>query len=210
MTPVKSRLGKDLGRRILVAFEGETEENYIFALRKAWGFQKEQVEIVDADGSDPLSLVKAVIGVRDVYVKDGAYCEADGDTSWACFDIDEHLESDPRRFNKAIALADSEGVNLGASSPSFELWVAQHFAPITASMNCNEAVRAVRKSVKDYAKNYPRDRFIEMVFPSLQQALANARSLEKRNRSHPYNRIRFNNPSTAFHRLVEEIRLLKK
>lgn len=68
-------------------------------------------------GCDPLRVVKRAI--REIKQDDFSWC-------FCLVDVDQHAT-----LQEAITLAKGSGVELIVSNPSFEVWLAWHFVPLS-------------------------------------------------------------------------------
>lgn len=149
--PYRRRRTRQIGRKIIVVCEGSTEKKYFDGIRKSLRLPTLQIRVVDADGTDPLTLVKAAIALREESIADKLWLM--DDQVWAVFDGDEHLTANLVRWKNAIHLARERKVNLAVSNPSFELWYLLHFQDQTANLDRVRAYHLVKKHIKNYQKS---------------------------------------------------------
>ena len=190
---------RDPLRTILVFCEGErTEREYLRALkRELVDSEIASVDIridTDAGGSVPLTLVTAAVEARH-----HSHRETDEiDEVWCLFDV-EWPQNHPNLL-EAIALAESNDVNVAISNPCFELWLALHFVDQTAWLNTNDAVRLRRRHDGSSSKG------LDGVTYMARRADAARRARYLRER-HLGDGTAFphDNPSSGMHRFLEAI-----
>lgn len=186
---------RDKNKIVLIITNGEKTEPIYFE-----NFKKNnrsiKIEIRKESGSDPVTLIKFAMRVKDAYDTDRIYCVYDVDRS-----SDELL-------NRAKNLADKCGMEACVSNPCFEIWYLLHYANSTSMFYSYEDVeRKLLDYIPDYKKNldiYPRLRHLQ------QDAISNAKGLmeyhaEEGNTSS----IRLCNPSTRVYELVEYLNNIK-
>lgn len=140
---------RDANPRILICFEdAKSAPRYFKALRIHRSLTKQSVRIdSDSTVSDPHSVVKRAVELRDDLISREDFSEEDGDSAWAVVDVDKH-ESIPN----AIQLANSENIKLAISNPCFEYWILLHYensAPYV--MNCSDLIS---KHLKNHMPGY--------------------------------------------------------
>jgi hypothetical protein len=160
-----------------------------------------QINIANPGASDPRSIVNESIQIRLANQKEEGWSE--GDSAWAVFDGDEHIQNDPNNWNDALQLADSNGIDLAISNPSFELWFLLHFQDQHAHVHRDHVIRELKKHLRNYEKGS--DQYSGLVARAA-QAIIRARTLEDRiNRD---GSERYTNPSTGIYALVEKLAVL--
>jgi hypothetical protein len=139
----------------------------------------------------------------------GARRWSPGDTAWAVFDGEEHLDTDGKRqrWNDAVQRAESRDIKLAVSNPSFELWYLAAFPGAERRSEPEPgAVSALRMHRPDYEKN--RSLFSELHAGGLTAvATGLASSLCARCEEGGWHRWR--NPSTRVHLLVTHLLALR-
>lgn len=190
---------REIGRKVIIVCEGDTEEIYFEAIRKSKRLQTLKIKVVNPDSSDPENIVKLAVNLRDEAKRQKNWLK--DDESWAIFDGDEHIANNPQNWSRALLLADKENVRLGISNPSFELWYLLHYQNQTA--NIHRA--AARKKLITHLPAYDKTKdFYESHFKSLtDQAETRAKDLLLRIQSDGLEN--YNNPSTQIHLLVETL-----
>ena len=122
----------------------------------------------------------------------------DDDQVWCVFDVDNFLNDNPEKCNKAIAEAKNNGIKLAWSNECFELWLLLHFQSVSGEIPRKEyhkklksAFRAQHLGVyqKNGAKMFPK------TFSFIDVAIKNANNL-------PQPKVMTNNPSTGMVPLV--------
>jgi hypothetical protein len=163
--PHHHRRNDDLRRReafreplpwILVVCEGTvTEPSYLHDFKSD---QKNGLVDVEAIGlgQDPKSLVDEAINRKRNAAAGAVYSHGDDDSDpgydevWCLFDVDG--EPRKRRVPEAKQAARNEGIKLGISDPSFELWALLHFE----EFNRPSTQAEVRKALKNTFQNTTR------------------------------------------------------
>jgi hypothetical protein len=109
-----------------------------------------QINIANPGASDPRSIVNESIQIRLANQKEDGRSE--GDSAWAVFDGDEHIQNDPNNWNDALQLADSNGIDLAVSNPNFELRLLLHFQDQHANVHRDQVIRELKKHLRKYEK----------------------------------------------------------
>lgn len=103
--------------RGLIVTEGTlTEPMYLDKLKQALPRSAPSFKHI-GEGCDPLRVVRRA--VREIKQDDFSWC------FWLV-DVDQHAT-----LQEAITLAKGSGVELIVSNPSFEVWLAWHFVPLS-------------------------------------------------------------------------------
>lgn len=168
---------RNLGEKLIIACEGQTEKGYFDAIRETLRLSTKQV-ILRHEGSKPLTVVETAI--RNIERLKESREWGLRDTAWAVFDGEEHQSSpgDRQNWNTAIQLAKSKNINLAISNPCFELWYLLHFEDQTAYLNREQARQKLKKYVPDYEKNlqlYP-----DPLAEKMEDAIERAQKLSER------------------------------
>lgn len=118
---------------LVLAAEGsnKTEKTYF----NEFNSKQQEYRIIHARGNntDPVKIVQDAINSAEKEELDYDY----GDRAVAIFDVDFGKE---KQIREAIALANSNNVEVVLSNPCFEIWLLLHFRYSTKSYNNNEAV----------------------------------------------------------------------
>jgi hypothetical protein len=174
--------------RFLIVCEGEaTEPNYFNALAAEL---KLSVNVrIEGLGDNTDSLVERAIELKqeDDYVQ-----------TWCVFDRDSFPAT---RFNRAIQLAENQGLSVAYSNEAFELWYILHFEYLQAGLSRNAYKQKLGEQLgKKYEK---KSRTIyDEIKDKQDTAIRNAtRLLLTYDRPNPEQ----DNPSTKVHLLVQEL-----
>lgn len=170
----------------LVVCEGKRTEPYYFR-----GFHVGHVLDVKVEGlgQSTVNLVREAIKL-----KNKEYYEQ----VWVVFDIDNCT---PAQVNEAIRLAEENGIRVAYSNQAFELWYLLHFDYHNSSVDRNQYMNKLTKSLGvEYAKNAP-DLYIRLL-PRQVIAIQNAKRLLA-TYDHP-DPCR-DDPCTTVFQLVEEL-----
>lgn len=186
-------------RRFLVVTEGDvTEPSYLDGLKRF--FRNPLVEVVVEGGhGDPSHVVEKAIELRDKATR-RARKEHDRflkyDEVWSVVDVDDHP-----RLNEACDRARTNEVRIAVSSPSFELWLLLHVREHSPGCHDRSRIRSMlQENWADYDKEVDFSRCEQGYYSAV--ILARRLYAEARDAGEP-NR----NPSTAFYRLAELIRI---
>ena len=146
------QVGAKQPRKIIcIRTEGKTEYQYIDALIKKQGI-KTTIDCKQSKGSDPMTVVRALVQAKAKNRKDKAAAKID--SFWAVVDTEIARENLP----EAISLANKNKINMAISHPSFEYWLLLHF----------------ERSAKAYASEKELERDLKHAFPAYEKALSNA------------------------------------
>lgn len=178
---------RDEKDRFLIVCEGAKTEPLYF---KSFKVRTANIQIIGA-GDNTVSLVNKTIELKR---------EDDYDQVWCVFDRDSFPNGE---FNKAIELANSNGIRAAYSNESFELWFLLHFCYLDTALTRHQYnERLSRYLGKKYSKNDPL--IFEQFLDLEKTALKNA---EKLYNSYEYHTNPENNkPSTTVHFLVDQLR----
>lgn len=132
------------------------------------------------------------------------------DRVWAVFDKDDFPAKD---FNKAIEMAQNNGVEVAWSNEAFELWYLYHFQNVTTGMSRRDyedkisaAVNASRryklKKKYKYAKKGPKNYEIMTTYGSMESAL---RFAEAKHLEYTDSKYANQNPCTTVYKLVRQL-----
>ncbi len=189
------------GRCILIVCEGaETEPNYFQELRKYLKLSSVYVRIQDRGGA-PISLIeeaRRLEAQRKEEIRKGRADIGRFDAVWCVFDVENPTQN--MTFNEAVQKARNCKYALAISNPAFEFWYILHFEQTMRPFENG-------KEVKNYLQKYiPRYHEAMPVFDALIDhtsiAIQRAKDVIEK---HPDHNLRFPNPSTYVHLLVEEM-----
>ena len=136
------------GKIILIVTEGaKTEPNYLKTLRTRFQLAATDIEIVHPEGTDPITLTKRAIELRDQRKKEKkkggrpAYNEV-----WVVFDLEKTHDERRKLAKTATSLPAAKGLRFATSDPCFEYWLLLHEEYTTASFADCAAVTARLKT----------------------------------------------------------------
>ncbi|RPI73127.1 MAG: RloB domain-containing protein [Desulfobacteraceae bacterium] len=145
------------GKTILVVTEGEkTEPIYLISLRNQLKLHAADIQIINAPGTDALTIVNEAISRRDKRKREAKNdCTVPYDSAWAVFDT-ERADSNPK-LHDALQLARSREIKVALSNPCFEFWILLHDTLTTAQFaNCAEVIRRIKTGFNPgYEKSNP-------------------------------------------------------
>jgi hypothetical protein len=169
--PAAYRRGKprfpSSGKAFLIVTEGEkTEPNYFRLLRNRLQLAATDVEILHPEGTDPLTLTRAAIEIRDErkkWAKKGfnvAYDEV-----WVVFDLEKPHDERRKLAVQAMKMKEAAGINFAFSDPAFEFWLLLHEEYTTAPFDdCGRVIKRLEAFWKNYAKGLsPTLEFLEKI-----------------------------------------------
>ena len=143
---------RNVGKKILIACEGkQTEPKYFNAIRQDLRLTTVQVLILPHDGTDPLSVVNAVLEARKDKKREKTWFD-DQDSAWAVFDGDEHIANNRPNWCQAIQTAKSQKINLAITNPSIEFWYLIHFQDHSATIARDKAKERLKQHLPNYDK----------------------------------------------------------
>jgi len=188
------------GKTLLIVTEGKrTEPDYLKGLRSHLKLNAVDIEIMNAPGTDALSVVDCAIEMRDdrkLEARRG--CTVPYDSVWAVFDT-ERADTNPK-LNDALQKAKANRINVALSNPCFEFWLLLHDEFTTAPFpKCENVIRRIKdKFVPDYEKsNIPVSSYIIKI-PT---AVRNAEQCQHHHKMAGVD----GNPSTRVHLLIREM-----
>ncbi len=143
---------RSIGRRILIACEGEkTEYGYFEDIRKSLRMEPSKIIVLKPEASDPLGIVRQALEER-IYRQQEEVWDED-DMAWAVFDGDEHKASNIENWRQALRLAQEKDIRLAISNPSFEYWYLLHYQDQTGYLTRQQALNLFRGHVPKYEKS---------------------------------------------------------
>ena len=186
-------------KKILIACEGQTEPKYFNAIRKDLRLSEEQIEVIPHDGTDPLSVVNAVLEAQKDKKREKTWFD-DQDSAWAVFDGDEHIANNRPNWCQAIQIAKSQKINLAITNPSIEFWYLIHFQDHSATIARDKAKERLKQHIPNYDK--ARCYYQEQLKGLTNHAIARAKKLDDLAKYD--NRLEYVNPCcTGISQLVE-------
>lgn len=179
----------------LIVCEGEkTEPNYFKKFRLPADVYVSDVDVYGV-GAVTESLVRETIKIRQVIKKSVGKTY---DQVWCVFDKDDNPAE---QFNRALALADREGIKVAYSNEAFELWYLLHFNYIDSVTSRAQYKRKLSHRLgQPYIKNS--EDMYDKLLSRQQDAIRNADRLLK---SYGFHKPCDDNPCTLVHHLVIEL-----
>lgn len=187
---------------ILVVCEGtKTEPNYFEAFAEI----KQGVVVYDIEvkglGRGTIDVVEKAIRLKN---------KNNYDRVWAVFDKDDFPAKD---FNKAIEMAQNNGVEVAWSNEAFELWYLYHFQNVTTEVSrrdyedkisaaVNASPRYKLKKKYKYAKKDPQNYGIMTTYGSMESAL---RFAEAKHLEYTDSKYANQDPCTTVYKLVRQL-----
>jgi RloB-like protein len=144
------RKPREVGTKVIIICEGDTEEIYFEAIRKSRRLSTVKIEVVNPAYTDPEHIVKTAIARRNELIKEKRWFAKD--QMWAVYDGDEHKDANINNWNNAIRLAVQQNIKLGISNPSFELWYLLHYQDQNAAIHRDETTRRLKLHLPHYDK----------------------------------------------------------
>jgi len=112
-------------KTILIVTEGkDTEVNYFEALRNQLKLSATDLEVIHPEGTDPITLTKKAIKLRDARKK--ADPEKSYDEVWVVFDLEKQHDERRSQARDARNIRGARGIKFSESDPSFEYWRLLH------------------------------------------------------------------------------------
>ena len=125
--PVPQKQGD--GKTFLIIVEGKkTEPLYIIGLRDALQLSSTRVIVYHSGSTDPLSMVKSAISLREAQIKRSSLTpDLPYDEVWVV--VDREAQNHPRgnQLPDVLSLAKQAGIRIVLSNPCFEFWLLLHF-----------------------------------------------------------------------------------
>ena len=146
---------REVGRKVIIVCEGsKTEKGYFNAIRASLRLPTVQIAVYHPDATNPRRIVEYARQKRQEQIDNGGWNPAgEGDCAWAVYDGVEHYQHNKRDWDEALDLAQSNGIHLAITNPSFELWYLLHFQEQTAMLHRDAAcIRLKENWIKDYEK----------------------------------------------------------
>jgi hypothetical protein len=190
--PFERARGRRVTRpKVLILCEGkETEPNYLEALRNEARLSRDQLEILGL-GYAPFSLVQAAVAKMAEVPAD----EADYQKVWCVFDHDQHP-----KLERAMELAEQEGISIAFSNPSFELWYLLHFQDKRGHIDRRGVIKELKKQ-GGFHRYQKSSAVYKDLKPTQGEAIRRAKALRKMHTGN--GNPATDNPSTSVDQLVE-------
>jgi RloB-like protein len=145
----------------------------------------------------PYELVEMAIQQRAADIKDAKRGKGDTfDEYWCVFDVDNHPH-----LEEALALADTEDINIALSNPCIELWLIIHFKSQTAYIERGTAEDKAKKILK-CGKVLSIEALKQLII-NYEKAKSNALALDKKHERDVSSA--HSNPSSGVWRLIDVI-----
>src|SRR6266852_3891068 len=186
--------------RVLIVCEGKKTEPYYFTgLRLHYRLSSANIEIMPANGTDPLSIVS--------FAEDRL---GDYDRAFCVFDRDGHQNYDTAVAKVAQSMEGRTGKLVAITSwPCFEFWILLHFNYSAAPFNragekssCERVISKLAAHLPGYQKALKN--IYDLLAPKTADAILNGQRLQRENA-----RTDSTNPSTRVHELVQYLVDLK-
>ena len=195
--------------RVILACEGTvTESNYFRSIFRELinnhNIAKTSLIIVKHSHTDPKGVLS---DLEKALERDSEF-----EYKWIVIDRDEMQPNggghEIENFNGAISSANSKGIQVAYSNPSFELWYLLHFEYRNTPLDREEVITELKKYV-DYAKNSKS--IYQEILPLQKIAIVNAKRLNATHTAHGRNlNPTTDNPNSTVYELVEILNGLKK
>ncbi|TDW15107.1 RloB family protein [Kribbella kalugense] len=198
----RRRTGKDLTRKtgsrperrtILIFCEGEASEpDYIGALKSVPQIRSNTAInlVIDPSSAVPLKLVEKAVARKQR--------DSEIDECWCVFDVE--WPSHHPNLDRALRLADAEGINVAVSNPCFELWLILHFQSQTGFLD-NRAAEALSTQLDGrQGKRIDGTKYMSLRHDACARASALAERHDRDGTAFPND-----NPSSSMHRLLATI-----
>jgi hypothetical protein len=149
----RNQPSRNPGQKIIIACEGsKTEPIYFESIRNELRSPTLKIIVLRHQGkTDPHSIIDRLIEERQVMKDEKAWTAKDA--AWAVFDGDEHIEKSLVNWQKAIAKAKKQNINLAITNPSFELWYLIHFQEHLAQVTRDKVIKLLGKHIPNYDKS---------------------------------------------------------
>jgi len=146
------------GKAFLIVTEGEkTEPNYLKALRDRFQLNATEVEILHPEGTDPITLTKKAIELREARRKSAKKGFAIAyDEVWVVFDLEKPHDERRKLALQAMGMKEATGIQFAVSDPCFEFWLLLHGEYTTSSFpDCDAVMKRLEKHWPAYSKAHP-------------------------------------------------------
>lgn len=195
---VKEQPTRKRKKIIVVGTEGKNKTEVLY-LRELERKQNQYHFIFDqGKETDPVRIVESTIK----RVKKEQLSFENGDLAVSIFDMDLN-PAKRTQLVQAKSLSSKENVDLITSNPCFEIWFLEHFHYTAKPFNNNqELIKELQKFIPNYSKNQS---FFEILFPRIQDAISNCKSLDEHHKQHFNETIwELCNPRTDFYMFIED------
>jgi len=162
------------GKSFLILTEGEkTEPNYLKALRDRLHLNATEVEILHPEGTDPITLTRKAIKLREARKKSAKKGFAIAyDEVWVVFDLEKPHDQRRKLAVQAMGMKEATGIRFAISDPAFEFWLLLHEEYTTSPFaDCDAIITRLEKHWADYSKGKtPSKGFLEKMPVAVQRA----------------------------------------
>jgi hypothetical protein len=143
------------GKTFLIVTEGEkTEPNYFIALRNHLQIAADDDQILHPEGTDPLTLTREAIQLRDDRRKEARKGFAIAyDEVWVVVDLEKPHDERRKLAAAAMALKEAVGIKFALSDPCFEDWLLLHEEYTTVPFtDCDKVIERLKRHWDEYKK----------------------------------------------------------
>jgi hypothetical protein len=179
---------------------GKTEPNYLKKVRDRLQLAVADVDIVHPEGTDPLTLTRRAITLRDDRKRDAKRgSKIPYDEVWVVLDLEKPHDERRRLVDHAKKLKGAKGIRFADSDPCFEYWLLLHEEYTTAPFtDCDEVIIKLKRHWSNYSKGQtPSPEFLERIPAAVVHA--------KRCREHHRTSGGDGNPSTRVDILIRNL-----
>jgi hypothetical protein len=112
------------------------------------------VEIHHPHGTDPLTLIRAAIAIRDQRKRQAEEgFNISYDEVWVVFDMEKWHDERRKLAVQAMNMKEAAGINFALSDPSFEFWLLLHKEYTTAPFaDCERVIERLKVYWQNYSK----------------------------------------------------------
>jgi len=125
------------------------------------------VEIVHPEGTDPITLTKRAIELRDERKKEAKKnpTKVAYDEVWVIFDLEKPHDERRELAKNAKSLKGVSGIQFASSDPCFEYWLLLHEEYTTSPfIDCSQVIKRLKRYWKDYSKGEsPSKEFLDKI-----------------------------------------------
>jgi hypothetical protein len=173
---------------LILTAGGNTAPNYFRALRHRLQLAAANVEIVHFAGTDPLTLARQAIRLRDERKQQAeesftiAYDEV-----WVVHDLEKPQDEPQKLASETLNLPEAAGLHFASSAPCFEFWLLLHHEyPSSPLLDREQVIKRLETCCHDYSNaSSPSAEFLERI-PSALVRAARCRKLQKLSKSEAF------------------------
>lgn len=203
---VRSRTSKQLRQRrqafktppkteLIVCEGSKTEKMYFDKLKRRLRFKAVIIDVISPGESEPIAVVEEAISKKNEMAEQGDPYEK----VWCVVDVEiPHHRTLDGAWEK---VRKTDGIELILTNPIVEYWFLLHFKKHTAPFDNNDNVMTELKAVHPF---YKKSRIgFDILYRHTATAIKNAKEvLEEKSCGED---LRYSNPSTNIHKLVEHL-----